>query len=1564
MDQLFDSLSEDWVSQPHSPQSEQARWSSPVASSPGQLSNPSQSRIPRFRPRTSSRLSTDNTPSARRVFSKASDKPTKEALREKSSSNLNSSSNNLRRKTTLQSESRKPKIDRALSDPPVKASSSYIPEETVQHKLSPVKLHEKVVTPEWKRRLGGNAKSGDRPDLFSPIGLQNVFKPPTVKSAVTHRRRNKHQSLAVGEVPYSPPLHPIKTHPLSAAQKDNSEKEATKSDPPVEVRKEVQETTHHSGSELGIITVGKRETRGGPWSIFIQVEKEDQYRNASDEHHSDHEDVKPPPSKSRRSSPYKPIEMNDDLDGSIRAPSERSRVTSGQMEDYDEGLSPFFVSRQQTIDGKIDYAAVVDREQIYHQMQDLARQRKTRLTSLSSVQRVNCTDGSSPPTVMSQRFPSSDLTSHSLPEDLSTGTESFMVNGGFVNSRRGGRSQEGSFMRKPLSPSTPPPAQLERPSIANTARRKSTGSVPESLSTDAQKATSPSTPMSKHAHDPSSEERPRSSGSPLKLFGLYDTYTNEHLVRRMSRFEETMPESLRNEHDLKNDPDGLNVDDSENATRASVAFHNHRPEENGERNNSRLSSFGEGELNHFLFRSRHSLSLSEGRELRKDLEKPPQTPRQFRFVRTVGESSDKVLDSISRRKRKKHTSRSTQASDDTHEWAESEERPEIRDARDDRSQEVVWTAHGKRLPYSPVKDPQAKRRRTLLEAELSIGLVASPSHSEVKEAAAKSILGKKRKDALYDNQTQLADPGVLASRHILRPRNPTPSQSRQIGLNGVPQSNTYVSRVQEHDDNELHRQDGSAPSVDAPTEKLAEELASLALNVAQDMSSDIRKPSVTTADFFNEAQQIMQLIRARGRAPSSHITEEDGPEAEYQDDDYDSKLLDSTKDEFSRPPSREGGSLRKVREPARMDARVLSQLRKFEDNDEVGMALSSSLQSLKVPKSLEHLETTDLRAVLKQDGAPPESDGNTRILERVVGTQKRKHSAATEDPSPTSHLQPQSIGSHSTSGPSTTRSIPTNSSRGSRNKATIAPEKVAHLLSDQVAGMTFDHEKQIWVKSRNSSKVESSSKKYSASSDITDDDLLGAIPDLSVDEIEELRRMKVADYPSKSLASASDHVSNHDHANIDEQPRLFSGNKGISSSRLHTADGQQTRVEEMSSAPSRYSNLAVSGPVPETRATSWGDEVFGRKQAGMRSTLQKTQGVEETEHLEEVEHEISILEGRVIQTPDRKAYRKPRVVTVAFSSPLVDEIDASLLDQSDSRFLENDDQSVPEESPVPEVKERRVISSARKPSKSVRRVSMYQSASRRASTAHQSFTARPMSRLDEHEELSIVHCCKNAGMSIALSTPPKSYSLAIPPHSGQASSTSFQLSPLADFTVHQIDRPLDRSMVAGGRGMQIWNRPETEISISTQEIVKKITDVEPYEPYWEYLRAIDLRNRHMLTLHMLNDFCARLEELDVSDNQLSELNGAPSSLRYLDVCRNRLSNLSAWGHLSNLQYLNVSGNQLTILRGFQSLVHLRELKADDNEIESIEGVFALDGLMKLSLKRNRVRWVDFEDTNL
>lgn len=157
---------------------------------------------------------------------------------------------------------------------------------------------------------------------------------------------------------------------------------------------------------------------------------------------------------------------------------------------------------------------------------------------------------------------------------------------------------------------------------------------------------------------------------------------------------------------------------------------------------------------------------------------------------------------------------------------------------------------------------------------------------------------------------------------------------------------------------------------------------------------------------------------------------------------------------------------------------------------------------------------------------------------------------------------------------------------------------------------------------------------------------------------------------------------------------------------------------------------------------------------------------------------------------------------------------------------------------------------------------------------------------------------------------------------------------------------------------------DNKLSLAAQDLVKKLTDLLPYEPYWEFLRSVNLHDQDLKTLHMFNKFCGRVEELDVSSNQIGELEGIPHTVRLLNVRGNCLSDLAAWESLQNLQYLDVSSNQLGSLKGFQCLVHLRALKAENNEIESLDGLEGLDGLTSLSLKGNELRTVDFENFDL
>ena len=192
-----------------------------------------------------------------------------------------------------------------------------------------------------------------------------------------------------------------------------------------------------------------------------------------------------------------------------------------------------------------------------------------------------------------------------------------------------------------------------------------------------------------------------------------------------------------------------------------------------------------------------------------------------------------------------------------------------------------------------------------------------------------------------------------------------------------------------------------------------------------------------------------------------------------------------------------------------------------------------------------------------------------------------------------------------------------------------------------------------------------------------------------------------------------------------------------------------------------------------------------------------------------------------------------------------------------------------------------------------------------------------------------------------------------------------QLSALSEFTVSN-DQPMhfEVSYVGPRAHSSALHQVQGTFALATENLVKGITEAEPCEPYWESIRRLVLREKGLNTVHKLNEFCPRLEYLDVSVNGLCQLDGIPPSVRTLTIQGNRLSDLTSWGQLSNLQYLDVSGNDLETLNGFESLVHLRELKASDNNIRHIDGIKNMDGLLSLKLDHNALVAVDFEDSDL
>ncbi|OJT12067.1 Septation initiation network scaffold protein cdc11 [Trametes pubescens] len=130
---------------------------------------------------------------------------------------------------------------------------------------------------------------------------------------------------------------------------------------------------------------------------------------------------------------------------------------------------------------------------------------------------------------------------------------------------------------------------------------------------------------------------------------------------------------------------------------------------------------------------------------------------------------------------------------------------------------------------------------------------------------------------------------------------------------------------------------------------------------------------------------------------------------------------------------------------------------------------------------------------------------------------------------------------------------------------------------------------------------------------------------------------------------------------------------------------------------------------------------------------------------------------------------------------------------------------------------------------------------------------------------------------------------------------------------------------------------ECSFGVAHDRLVQVITDVQPFEPYWEELSSIDLSHRNLDSTARLKEFLPRLDSLSL------------------------LTGVTSFSHLLNLENLDISHNQIDSLRQLECLRHLRELRADGNHIDSVDGLQKMDGLIKLSLQANEIRELDLHE---
>ncbi|KAI5362838.1 Putative leucine-rich repeat domain superfamily [Septoria linicola] len=1370
---------------------------------------------------------------------------------------------------------------------------------------SPVKKQE---TLEWKRRLlKGHVGYGDQTDLFGPSGLENIFATPREPEPKPKTRSSMSwlNHSALNNMPSSPPPWP--------SQQDDIENGDVEDEYEDERLTAVDEETE-------VASEGHAYTEGETFESnpFDLDDSHLQQNQSSSEGLAQH-----PMSSPER---LEPTEHN--MVG--------NRTVSGQTECED--FSPVYISKHTTTNGQVNYKALDSH--LVKKFQNMSFDLKQ--NSHEDVQEgATCRDEESVVQNDDSAFtdgPDSELPALpdlSLSENLPTGTPPSVAGlTGNVQTCRGGYSGQGSFKEKPLSPS---------PSRSQSSVIRDANSFLSPIAPTSRKHVQvqsplrePSTPVNGEA---SSEARSRSSGSPLKLFGPHDTFTSNRLLRRMSQL----------------DPD-LSAIRSETASEHNAPVH---PRE-ASRNVS-THSFGSGNLSHHQFNAEititsasDSSNADSDRSPGSDIPPPgARSPMMFKL-----ETSPIARDTF-KLKRRRSAVTSAGSTLNTMPKKSITLQATVEDVMDlskaFQKPSETSLAMGKRPPNSPHKAPTPKRRRTLHASELQEDAAdfSRSFHDNLQDAISTHKSNSERK--------------VEELLEALRPRNPTPSQRRreQIEAEIREVAEQFATEAPEELEAVIEQVEHSMASVSPPSiqqqaRTVAGQVAKFSLRV-QKASGDQteRKRSVTTQDFFNEAVMVMRLIREKaGRQSGLGSVAESDQEGNSQNMDQSEQDLSALR--VSRPPSREVPSGWRPRTSEQTDSRVMSHLRRFQENDDTEFIADSSA-------SLEDSEQYE------DDYVAIDEHSNIRIKGPLPQL------AADDDDSsrPVSQRSNQSVSTDNSAATSTGRTLQTTCTRKSDNVGVLAPEHVAHLIGEQVGGMVYDKDRQQWVKTRSPQKPVYGSFLEPPSNITSDDDPFREISDLPVDEQKEEEIRKVSNQ-GRRLSALPDEVSEapadvHDFAPQPAESRITSQETVLA--RPSTRESSKSGHTYSSSDPSKYTALHSSQQqTNETRATSWSDEELFRLAAEGKARQQPLAYAAAQAALAQRSKTSTLLRQPSVDSEEHASVVPEPLIVDHESATDDDCVGNSTLDEvnhhtDEPAGLQDDTALAPDNKGMEFIHAPKLRKSPTK----VQFSSNHDTKARNMSLRRQTLTSR-FNDADamEQSELSFVAALPGERMmsvSLSVSRPLSKRQpighVAELPSSPSKYDPSYILSDLPDFTIHgdDVERPSERAL-AQRLAKRAAEEVDDRYALAVKDLVKTLVDVKSEEPYWEEVKQLDLHDQSVASLHGLNDFCGRVQEMDVSNNKLGYLNGAPSSLRTLVASSNMLSSLTPWTHLMNLQYLDISSNQLDSLKGLECLIHLRELRADDNQIDSLDGVLELDGLLRIRLRRNHVRSLDFENSYL
>ncbi|KAL6864540.1 hypothetical protein J3F83DRAFT_140981 [Trichoderma novae-zelandiae] len=941
-------------------------------------------------------------------------------------------------------------------------------------------------TPEWKRRLvHGKLGYGEQRDLFSSaaVGLQDMFRPPPSSEAdidspspnfdspspnldspspnydlpspmpdsslpnleALHLESSSAADSYEADLPSSPPAPKDPTNTLESERELDADEEdggsspnqVTPSPSPRRPLREFKyklnvEDDQDAHSDASIMSGDSPVDPSAPSTGEVEHEAKKQGAQEAEDGEEEEETGQDGGSAARDDSSY--LAIPSLIDGV-------SRKASGQSYTRNEDFSPILIGKHSDEDGKVEFTP----------LEMPAEELRQRLERLQLNQMI-----------LDPSHNASESAVDAKPSNAGAGDDS-SIKYHFDTSYGSNGSPEGSLRHHSLSPDLgedwsemlgEDSLQASTPKQFPTLRTQDADSnVLDSFfdSPDVPRAPFPS-PDKRQIRETSTQ----SNTSPLKLFGPYDTFTNQTLLRRISQFEESLS-GMNSRGDLPSstpsrDPSKKRVDRTPGAKRY-------------------LSHFGAGELEGYEFTNELSQSPAEHSSLLfKEKTTPLHPPLAAKGPLKLVPPSSWLHEDVSlhvRRSRSKSNSQ-TPSVDASAEYDSMSSSPANSTSSQDEAYDESWAAkrdygsEGKRPRASPSKHPTPKRRRTLHRSDIAFG-------SENRKSIVPKLLRpgsklRRRSQTERSNSIDLQDADRVSMRQSHSSAHASKSVQDDVSQGRARRSPTRSS-IQEEDE------------PDSPGTTNTE-----------------RKPSIRTQDFVDQAAQIMAMIRNQVSQPGLSSLEESELEVGVATQNATMEESDgSTAEPFSRPPSRDGKPIpRQSRQQE--DPELVKRLKKYQEMSDMGDVISSSVRSMSLAKDAIRAAKEVERMVDRASRIRSSGSGGGG-----GGGGGSNYDSASESTSPVHDLF------SSTSARSTSHLFPTSSSRGSESRKVIAPESVSHLIPDKIGGMYLDKQNNIWIRNKDS---KSSLTSHNSGSDDSEEDPFANIPDLSVDMTEEMQHLK------------------------------------------------------------------------------------------------------------------------------------------------------------------------------------------------------------------------------------------------------------------------------------------------------------------------------------------------------------------------------------------------------------------------------------------------------------------------